>query len=331
MVQINFALKEVNCKIVYYGPGLSGKTTNLEVIHAKAPKNNVGDLTSIATEGDRTLFFDFLPLNLGSVAGMQTKFQIYTVPGQVYYNSTRKLVLQGSDGIGFVVDSRRGKMDENIESLQNLMENLEEYGMDVKNTPLVLQYNKRDLPDLYTIEELEEKLNTLKVPYFEAVAVTGEGVFPTLKKLSAMVLENLNRQQGSTAVRAPRPKPQPVNETVGAGAPTRAAAVSGGGRPPPARQGNRGRPQSGPRKKTGARVVRESVTNSAGVKQIQRRAPRVRPSGKQRPNAKVSRGKRRPEETPRESKSSVLLWVAILAGVLVAAGVGLYFSGLLGR
>ena len=146
-----------------------------------------------------------------------------------------------------------------------------------------------------------------------------------------MVLENLNRQQGSTAVRAPRPKPQPVKETVGAGAPTRAAAVSGGGRPPPARQGNRGRPQpSGPRKKTGARVVRESVTNSSGVKQIQRRAPRVRPSGKQRPNAKVSRGKRRPEETPsRESKSSVMLWVAILAGVLVAAGVGLYFSGLL--
>ena len=203
MVQINFALKEVNCKIVYYGPGLSGKTTNLEVIHSKAPNNNVGELTSIATEGDRTLFFDFLPLNLGSVAGMQTKFQIYTVPGQVYYNSTRKLVLQGADGIVFVAESRRGKMDENLESLSNLMENLEEYGMDIKTIPLVLQYNKRDLPDIYSVEEMDEKLNHLKSPSYEAVAVTGEGVFPTLKKLSQMVLgkpkppARLNRRESA--------------------------------------------------------------------------------------------------------------------------------------
>ena len=139
MVQINFSLKEVNCKIVYYGPGLSGKTTNLEVVHQKAPQTSVGDLTSIATEGDRTLFFDFLPLNLGQVAGMKTKFQIYTVPGQVYYNSTRKLVLRGADGVVFVADSKRGKMDENIESLKNLEENLKEHGLSFDTFRLLSQ------------------------------------------------------------------------------------------------------------------------------------------------------------------------------------------------
>lgn len=194
MVQINFALKEVNCKIVYYGPGLSGKTTNLEVVHEKAPGNSVGDLTSIATEGDRTLFFDFLPLNLGQVAGMKTKFQIYTVPGQVYYNSTRKLVLQGADGVVFVADSKRGKMDENIESLGNLQENLREHGLDLSNLPIVLQYNKRDLPDVYSIEELEGALNSWGAPHFEAIARDGQGVFPTLKRLAGMVLESLNDQ-----------------------------------------------------------------------------------------------------------------------------------------
>ena len=333
MVQINFALKEVNCKVVYYGPGLSGKTTNLEVIHSKAPKNNVGDLTSIATEGDRTLFFDFLPLNLGSVAGMQTKFQIYTVPGQVYYNSTRKLVLQGADGIGFVADSRRGKMDENIESLDNLLENLEEYGMDIKTIPLVLQYNKRDLPDVYTIEELQEKLNTLGVPYFEAVAVTGEGVFPTLKKLSAMVLENLNRQQGSTVVKAPRARRAEAKEKVAAGVRSKpAAAASRGGqttgsRSAPRPAGSRAQPNTRRAKKPGARVVRETVSNSAGVKQIQRKAPRVDAVVRRRPQAKQNRTRK--SIPAQESKSSAMLWVIIFVLVLVAAGVGLYFSGLL--
>lgn len=194
MVQINFSLKEVNCKVVYYGPGLSGKTTNLEIVHEKAPTKSVGELTSIATEGDRTLFFDFLPLNLGQVAGMKTKFQIYTVPGQVYYNSTRKLVLQGADGIVFVADSKRGKMDENIESLNNLVENLREYGMNIEEMPIVLQYNKRDLPDVYSVEELDESLNRWGSPTFEAVARDGAGVFPTLKHLAGMVLESLNRQ-----------------------------------------------------------------------------------------------------------------------------------------
>ena len=201
MVQINFSLKEVNCKIVYYGPGLSGKTTNLEVVHKKAPQTSVGDLTSIATEGDRTLFFDFLPLNLGQVAGMKTKFQIYTVPGQVYYNSTRKLVLQGADGVVFVADSKRGKMEENIESLKNLEENLKEHGLSFEKLPVVLQYNKRDLPDVYSVEELEQELNPGNFPHVEAVARSGEGVFPTLKKLAGMVLQSLNQQHSSVKLK----------------------------------------------------------------------------------------------------------------------------------
>lgn len=217
MVQINFSLKEVNCKIVYYGPGLSGKTTNLEIVHQKAPGQSVGELTSIATEGDRTLFFDFLPLNLGQVAGMKTKFQIYTVPGQVYYNSTRKLVLQGTDGIVFVADSKRGKMDENLESLNNLVENLKEYGMDINSMPCVLQYNKRDLPDVYTVEEMDAAMNKWGFPTFEAVAREGTGVFPTLKHLAGMVLESLNRQHGggsgsggAASLSAPAPAAAPA-------------------------------------------------------------------------------------------------------------------------
>ncbi|MBI3723721.1 GTPase, partial [bacterium] len=143
MVQINFAKREINCKLVYYGPGLSGKTTNLEVVHKKAPASKKGELTSIATEGDRTLFFDYMPLELGKVGGMNTKFQLYTVPGQVYYNATRKLVLQGADGVVFVADSQPDKMDENLESLQNLDDNLKEQGLDIRTLPLVLQWNKR--------------------------------------------------------------------------------------------------------------------------------------------------------------------------------------------
>ncbi|MHC4201427.1 MAG: GTP-binding protein, partial [Planctomycetota bacterium] len=147
MVQINFPAREVNCKIVYYGPGRSGKTTNLEVVHAKAPPDSKGELVSIATETDRTLYFDFLPLNLGQIAGMNTKFQLYTVPGQVFYNATRKLVLQGADGIVFVADSNPEMRDENIESLENLAENLEENGLNINDMPLVFQWNKRDLPN----------------------------------------------------------------------------------------------------------------------------------------------------------------------------------------
>lgn len=196
MVQINFAKREINCKLVYYGPGLSGKTTNLEVVHKKAPASKKGELTSIATEGDRTLFFDYMPLELGKVGGMNTKFQLYTVPGQVYYNATRKLVLQGADGVVFVADSQPDKMDENLESLQNLEDNLKEQGLDLRTLPIVLQWNKRDLPNVLTPEELDKKMNRFGAPTFEAVAVTGEGVFPTLRKLAQMVLEKLNKEYG---------------------------------------------------------------------------------------------------------------------------------------
>jgi signal recognition particle receptor subunit beta len=217
MVQINFALKEVNCKIVYYGPGMSGKTTNLEIVHQKAPEENKGELTSISTDGDRTLFFDFMPLDLGNVAGMRTKFQLYTVPGQVYYNSTRKLVLQGVDGVIFVADSDGEKMAENIESYENLIENLAEYGKDARDLPHVIQYNKRDHPNALSVEELDKQLNRFGVPTFEAVAVTGEGVFPTLKVLAGMVLESIDRMDSRRA-----PARQPANR---AAAPAAAAAA----------------------------------------------------------------------------------------------------------
>jgi len=230
MVQINFALKEVNCKIVYYGPGMSGKTTNLEVVHQKAPEENKGELTSISTDGDRTLFFDFMPLDLGKIAGMQTKFQLYTVPGQVYYNSTRKLVLQGVDGVIFVADSDPEKVQENIESYENLCENLAEYGKAIEDLPHVIQYNKRDLPNAMSVEELDRHMNRFGVPTFEAVAKTGEGVFPTLKTLAGMVLESINkvdkggasrtaaarRPVAAPAVGTPSPQPKPLPKVTGA-------------------------------------------------------------------------------------------------------------------
>lgn len=224
MVQINFALKEVNCKIVYYGPGMSGKTTNLEIVHRKAPIANKGDLTSIATEGDRTLFFDFMPLDLGNIAGMRTKFQLYTVPGQVYYNSTRKLVLQGVDGIIFVADSQADKMDENLESLENLRNNLKEYGKNVDEIPMVIQYNKRDMPTALSIADIQAQLNPMGHPHYEAIATTGEGVFPTLKGLSAMVLENLSKEKRAAGA-APRRK-SAIPAEIPAGAPAEAAPAA---------------------------------------------------------------------------------------------------------
>ena len=195
MVQINFARKEINCKLVYYGPGLSGKTTSLEVVHQKTPDRNKGELTSISTDGDRTLFFDFMPLDLGTIAGMKTKFHLYTVPGQVYYNSTRKLVLLGADGVIFVADSTPGRMDDNVQSLENLRENLAEMGRDLNKIPLVIQYNKRDIPGATSVEELNAKLNPNGVPHFEASAKTGEGIFQTLKAISALVLEDINSNE----------------------------------------------------------------------------------------------------------------------------------------
>ena len=208
MVQINFAQKQVNAKVVYYGPGMSGKTTNLEIVHQRAPSNNRGDLTSISTDGDRTLFFDFMPLDLGTVAGMRTCFQIYTVPGQVYYNSTRKLVLQGVDGVVFVADSSAAMIEENLESLRNLEQNLNEYGKSLANVPHVIQFNKRDLPDAMPVEELNRLLNPHNAPFFEAVANSGQGVFPTLKALAARVLETIHNGSRSGTPQPGTPMPQ---------------------------------------------------------------------------------------------------------------------------
>ncbi len=197
MVSINYSAREVCCKIVYYGPGLSGKTTNLQYVHEKVPSNTKGNLISLATEADRTLYFDFLPINIGTINGFQAKFQLYTVPGQVYYNATRKLVLRGVDGLVFVADSQPDKMDENAESLANLCDNLKEYGYDPAVIPIVMQYNKRDLPGVLSVEELNARLNTYNWPHFEASATVGNGVFDTLKMVIKIVLEKAKTASSS--------------------------------------------------------------------------------------------------------------------------------------
>jgi signal recognition particle receptor subunit beta len=191
MSLINYASREINCKIVYYGPGLGGKTTNLEYVFNKVNPETRGKLISLATETERTLFFDFLPVDLGSVKGFKTRFHLYTVPGQVYYNASRRLILRGVDGVVFVGDSRAERMDANIASLQNLYENLREHGFEPGKLPMVIQYNKRDLPDAVAVEELRAQLNPTGLPDFEAVAVSGEGVFDTLKSVSKLVLKSL--------------------------------------------------------------------------------------------------------------------------------------------
>jgi hypothetical protein len=203
-MQINYGKREVSCKLVYYGPGMSGKTTNLEIVHQRVPEKSKGDLTSIATEGDRTLFFDFLPIDLGQVRGMTTKFQLYTVPGQIYYASTRKLVLQGADGVIFVADSQGDKINENIESLNDLQQNLDEYGLKLDEIPFVIQWNKRDLPNALPIEELEKRINTFHAPTVPAIAATGEGVLATLKLAASLVLDRLNtKEPGAATKKAP--------------------------------------------------------------------------------------------------------------------------------
>ncbi len=199
---VNYATREITCKIVYYGAGRSGKTTNLQYIYAQVPPDRKGNMVSLATQTDRTLFFDFLPLDLGTISGFTTRFQLYTVPGQVYYQTTRKLVLQGADGVVFVADSQARQLEENIESLQDLHANLAEHGMDARTVPLVLPYNKRDLPPemLSPVGELQEVLNFRGVPDFQADALHGPGVFETLRGISELVLKKL-----SATPDAPRP------------------------------------------------------------------------------------------------------------------------------
>ncbi len=190
---INYSAREINCKLVYYGPGLCGKTTNLQFIYNKTRPESKGKMISLATETERTLFFDFLPLSLGEIRGFKTRFHLYTVPGQVFYDASRKLILKGVDGVCFVADSQLERMEANIESLDNLRFNLEEQGYDLDKIPYVIQYNKRDLPSAVMVEELRRTLNTNGVPDFEASAVSGEGVFDTLKALAKQVLTELRK------------------------------------------------------------------------------------------------------------------------------------------
>jgi signal recognition particle receptor subunit beta len=190
---INFAAREINCKIVYYGPGLGGKTTNLQVVYDKTAEKQKGKMISLATETDRTLFFDFLPLDLGTVRGFKTRFHLYTVPGQVFYDASRKLILRGVDGVVFVADSQEERMDANIEALENLHENLQEHGYDFTKIPYVLQLNKRDLPSAMSIEDLKKELVKKGEPVFEAVAFQGTGVFETLKDVAKQVLTELKK------------------------------------------------------------------------------------------------------------------------------------------
>ena len=194
MTFINYAAKEINCKIVYYGPGLCGKTTNLQYIYNKTSPDAKGKMISLATETDRTLFFDFLPLDLGTIRGFTTRFHLYTVPGQVFYDASRKLILKGVDGVVFVADSQSERMEANIESIRNLQENLAEHGFDLDTIPYALQFNKRDLPGVVASDEMYRTLNYKREPTFEAVATTGVGVFDTLKSVAKLVLMDLKKR-----------------------------------------------------------------------------------------------------------------------------------------
>jgi signal recognition particle receptor subunit beta len=211
VVVVSYSGKEINAKLVYYGAGLSGKTTNLEAIYEAVPDTSRGKMVSMKTQSDRTLFFDLLPLDLGEIMGFKTRFLLYTVPGQVFYNATRKLVLKGADAIVFVADSEVGKMEENKESLANLKTNLAEYGLSLDETPWVIQYNKRDLPNVYSVEELDAELNEGgKVPSFEAVAPTGKGVFETFRGVSHLLMEKVTKDLRRTPFASAAARPVPV-------------------------------------------------------------------------------------------------------------------------
>lgn len=191
---INYSAREINCKIVYYGPGLCGKTTNLIYIYKKTNPDSKGKMISLATETERTLFFDFLPLALGNIKGFKVRFHLYTVPGQVFYDASRKLILRGVDGVIFVADSQVERMEANIESIENLRKNLKDQGLNLDAMPFIIQYNKRDLPNVVPVEDLNRVLNPRNVPFYEAVAATGKGVFDTLKELAKLVIMELKKK-----------------------------------------------------------------------------------------------------------------------------------------
>jgi len=194
MSVVNYGTREITCKIVYYGPGRSGKTTNLQHVYSQLPEERKGKMVSLATDTDRTLFFDFLPLDLGTVRGFKTRFHLYTVPGQVFYDASRKLILKGVDGVVFVADSQDARMEANVESMANLDKNLKEQGYDLKSVPYVLQFNKRDLPTALPADEMYRQLNFKGEPTFEAVAMSGTGVFDTLKAVAKLVLTELKKK-----------------------------------------------------------------------------------------------------------------------------------------
>jgi len=188
---INYASKEINCKIVYFGPGLSGKTTNVQYIYEHTQQEQRGKLVTLSTENERTLFFDFLPLSVGEVRGYKTRFHLYTIPGQTFYEVSRQFILKGIDGIVFVADSQAERMEANVEAYESLEKGLDKQGYDINQIPFVLQYNKRDLPGAVTIRELESTFNPMKRPYFEAVAYRGQGVMETLQSISQWVIREL--------------------------------------------------------------------------------------------------------------------------------------------
>jgi signal recognition particle receptor subunit beta len=235
VVVVSYSGREINAKLVYYGCGLSGKTTNLESIYEAVPETSRGKMVSMKTQSDRTLFFDLLPLDLGEIMGFKTRFLLYTVPGQVFYNATRKLVLKGADAIVFVVDSEVGKLEENKESLANLRANLAELGLSLDNIPWVIQYNKRDLPNVYTIEELNKEINPGgRIPTFEAVATDGKGVFETFRGISHLLMEKVTRDlrrttagAGAAAARTAGPE---AGDTAAAGRPAAYGVPQAGAR-----------------------------------------------------------------------------------------------------
>jgi len=231
MVFFNYSTMQMAAKVVYYGPGLCGKTTNLHYIYAHTANDSRGEMVSLETETDRTLFFDLLPIDVGSIAGFNTRIQLYTVPGQVFYNTTRKLVLKGVDGVVFVADSQRAMLQANVDSFRNLEENLAEMGLSVESLPLVLQYNKRDLADIASVEELNQAVNRGNWPHFEACAINGQGVYETLKGISKVTLISLKKRlaRPETAAR-PAPVPRP---TLAPAQPSQASSRAPATKPPP--------------------------------------------------------------------------------------------------